>query len=56
VLGRREAVIWVGNIDLQRDFTDVRDVAEAYGLLADQERPVKCTISPPGSLVHSASC
>jgi len=36
VLGRREAVIWVGNIDLQRDFTDVRDVAEAYGLLADQ--------------------
>ncbi len=35
-LGRREAVIWVGNIDLQRDFTDVRDVAEAYGLLADQ--------------------
>ncbi len=36
VLGRSEAVIWVGNIDLQRDFTDVRDVAEAYGLLADQ--------------------
>lgn len=35
VLGRREPVILVGNIDLQRDFTDVRDVADAYGLLAE---------------------
>ncbi len=35
-LGRRDAVIRVGNIDLQRDFTDVRDVAKAYALLADQ--------------------
>ena len=34
--GLREPVIEVGNIDLQRDFTDVRDVARAYALIAER--------------------
>jgi GDP-4-dehydro-6-deoxy-D-mannose reductase len=34
-LGVRDPVIRVGNIDLARDFVDVRDVARAYALLAE---------------------
>ena len=33
------AVIKVGNLDNQRDFTDVRDVARAYRLLIEKGRP-----------------
>lgn len=33
--GRREAVLRVGNLDVKRDFTDVRDVVRAYALLAE---------------------
>ncbi|HCG00330.1 MAG TPA: GDP-mannose 4,6-dehydratase [Chloroflexi bacterium] len=35
-VGVRERVIHVGNIDLERDFVDVRDVARAYALLAER--------------------
>jgi GDP-4-dehydro-6-deoxy-D-mannose reductase len=35
-VGVREPVIRVGNIDLERDFVDVRDVARAYALLAER--------------------
>ena len=38
-LGQSEAVISVGNLEAQRDFTDVRDVAAAYRLLAASGRP-----------------
>ncbi|MDB5179808.1 MAG: nucleoside-diphosphate-sugar epimerase [Candidatus Saccharibacteria bacterium] len=31
----RNSVISVGNINTRRDFTDVRDIVKAYGLLAD---------------------
>ncbi|HEX9021652.1 MAG TPA: GDP-mannose 4,6-dehydratase [Nitrospirota bacterium] len=35
-LGRRPAVLRVGDIDVTRDFTDVRDVVRAYGLLLEK--------------------
>lgn len=37
--GQREPVMYVGNLNARRDFTDVRDVVEAYGLLAEYGRP-----------------
>ena len=32
-------MIYVGNLNAQRDFTDVRDVVEAYSLLAEYGLP-----------------
>jgi GDP-4-dehydro-6-deoxy-D-mannose reductase len=37
--GLREAVVWVGNLDSVRDFTDVRDMVRAYWLALDQGEP-----------------
>jgi len=37
-LGRRAPVLRVGDIDVTRDFTDVRDVVRAYGLLLERGR------------------
>jgi GDP-4-dehydro-6-deoxy-D-mannose reductase len=34
-LGLQEPKIWVGNLEVERDFSDVRDVARAYKLLVD---------------------
>ncbi len=38
-LGLKESVLCVGNLTAERDFTDVRDVARAYTLLAERGRP-----------------
>jgi GDP-4-dehydro-6-deoxy-D-mannose reductase len=38
-LGQQPAKLSVGNLDAQRDFTDVRDVVRAYLLLAEQGQP-----------------
>lgn len=37
--GIREPVMYVGNLNARRDFTDVRDVVEAYGMLAEHGQP-----------------
>jgi GDP-4-dehydro-6-deoxy-D-mannose reductase len=37
--GLQQPVINVGNLDPQRDFTDVRDVARAYAMLIEEGRP-----------------
>ncbi len=36
--GRREPVMYVGNLSAKRDFTDVRDIVRAYGLLGTKGR------------------
>jgi GDP-4-dehydro-6-deoxy-D-mannose reductase len=37
--GEREAVLHVGNLDVERDFTDARDMVRAYRLAAMQGEP-----------------
>lgn len=37
--GRREPVMDVGNLDAERDFTDVRDIVRAYWLMLTQGEP-----------------
>lgn len=36
--GKREPVIYVGNLTAKRDFTDVRDISKCYRLLAEKGR------------------
>ncbi len=37
--GRKEPVLWVGNLDAKRDFTDVRDMVRAYWLATEHCEP-----------------
>ncbi len=49
---RREPIIELGNIDVSRDFSDVRSLAEAYLRLA-QLRPVGQTVNICSGVPHS---
>lgn len=40
--GKRESVIYVGNLDAKRDYSDVRDIVKAYWLATE-----KCTYGEP---------
>lgn len=51
-LGQAEPVIRVGNLEPERDFTDVRDVAAAYRLLAEKGHPGRAYLICSG---HSVS-
>lgn len=51
-LGRAEPVICVGNLEPERDFTDVRDVARAYWQLAEKGLPGEAYLICSG---HSVS-
>ncbi len=46
-VGRQDPVIRVGNLEAERDFTDVRDVVRAYRLLMEK--------GDPGEVYHVAS-
>lgn len=37
--GRAEPVLHTGNVNIQRDFTDVRDLVRAFALVAEKGRP-----------------
>jgi GDP-4-dehydro-6-deoxy-D-mannose reductase len=37
--GARKPVLWVGNLDARRDFTDVRDMVRGYWLALEKGRP-----------------
>ena len=50
-LGRREAIMSVGNLAAERDFTDVRDVARAYRLLGDLGVPGRTYLICSGKAV-----
>jgi GDP-4-dehydro-6-deoxy-D-mannose reductase len=50
-LGIREPFVTVGNLEAERDFTDVRDVARAYRFLADKGKPGEAYLICSGQLV-----
>lgn len=53
--GMQEPVIRVGNLSAKRDFTDVRDIVRAYGLLMQQGRTGECYNVGSGKAVTIAS-
>lgn len=52
MLGQRPPLMQVGNLDAQRDFTDVRDVATAYQRLAESGEPGACYLICSGKAVR----
>lgn len=52
MLGQRPPQMQVGNLEAQRDFTDVRDVAAAYQRLAEAGEPGACYLICSGRAVR----
>jgi len=50
-LGRRPPMMSVGNLDAERDFTDVRDVVDAYVRLSESGRPGRAYLICSGTAV-----
>jgi GDP-4-dehydro-6-deoxy-D-mannose reductase len=53
-LGLRPAILDVGNVEVQRDFTDIRDVIHAYSILLEKGKPGEVYNVCSGSAVRLA--
>ncbi len=53
-LGQRPPVLNVGNVEVQRDFTDIRDVIRAYNILLEKGNPGEVYNVCSGSAVRLA--
>jgi GDP-4-dehydro-6-deoxy-D-mannose reductase len=53
-LGLRPAILNVGNVEVQRDFTDIRDVIRAYSTLLEKGKPGEVYNVCSGSAVRLA--
>ena len=55
-VGLRNAVVTVGNLDADRDFTDVRDVVAAYWLLTVRAGRALYNVGGDGHVAAAAGC
>ena len=51
--GKRDNQVTTGNLEPVRDFTDVRDIAEAYACLLRVGRPARSTTFAPANCIRS---
>ena len=54
--GLREPIVWVGNLESIRDFTDVRDMVRAYWLALERGTPGRSTTSARAGATRRGRC